>query len=67
MHKELMRMTTKNRIRLIRLSEKIEKDSELKKCISIEVLRKNEKNSKNLEKPLERSDAVWQTIDVGGK
>ena len=60
-------MTTKNRIRLIRLSEKIEKDSELKKCISIEVLRKNEKNSKNLEKSLERSDAVWQTIDVGGK
>lgn len=60
-------MTAKNRIRLIRLSDKLERDSTLKKYISVDIFEKKEKISKNFEKPLERTRAVWQTINIGGK
>ena len=43
-------MTVKNRIRLIRLSEKLERDSELQKYVIIETLEENKKKFKKIQK-----------------
>ena len=60
-------MNVQTRIRLIKLSEKVKRNNELQRLVFVELLEKNEKSSTNFEKALERNEAVWQTIDRGGK
>ena len=46
-------MTTKNRMRLLRLADKIARDTEMKKLVTVEILKKTVKKSKKGEKPIE--------------
>lgn len=46
-------MTAKNRIRSLRLAEKIECDPDIKKLVTVEILEKTVKKTKKGKKPIE--------------